>query len=65
MMSQTWITRNTPLLRSPLNGTLRMCTFQVKKEGPRQGLPMVGFCLPNEKESGMSQHAPSQFLLSG
>lgn len=33
--------------------------------GPGQRLPMVGFCLPNEKEHGMSQHAPSQFLLSG
>ena len=33
--------------------------------GPGQRLPMVGFCLPNEKEYGMSQYTPSMFLLSG
>lgn len=32
--------------------------------GPVQRLPMVGFCLPNEKESGMSQQEPPMFLPS-
>jgi hypothetical protein len=33
--------------------------------GPVERLPLVGFCLPNEKEYGMSQNAPAKFLLSG
>lgn len=33
--------------------------------GPGQRLPMVGFCLPNDKEHGMSHNATFKFLLSG
>lgn len=33
--------------------------------GPVQRLPMVGFCLPNEKDPGMSQLTPPKFFLSG
>lgn len=58
-----------PLLRPSLSGYrpgLHVCSAKGRPSpGPVQRLPMVGFCLPNKKESGMSQHAPSQFLLSG
>lgn len=61
--------RNSPLLRPSISGylpELRVCSRKGRPSpGPGQRLPMVGFCLPNEKEPGMSQHAPSKFLLSG
>lgn len=61
--------RNSPLLRPSLSGyrpNLHVCSAKGRpSQGPGQRLPMVGFCLPNEKEQGMSQHTPSQFLLSG
>ena len=46
-------------------GIFRSCTFGVQREGPHQGLPMVGFCLPNEKERGMSYQTKFKLLLSG
>lgn len=58
-----------PLLRPSLNGYRPgryVCSAKGRPSpGPVQRLPMVGFCLLDEKEHGMSQHAPSQFLLSG
>lgn len=61
--------RNSPLLRPSISGygpNLHVCSANGRPSpGPGQRLPMVGFCLPNEKEPGMSQHEPSQFLLSG
>lgn len=69
MTSQTCPSRNSTLLRPSLNGYLTPLHVSSEKgrpwPGPVQRLPMVGFCLPNKKESGMSPHAPSQFLLSG
>lgn len=38
MMSQTFISRNTLRLRPSVNWILRIGTFPLKKEGPRQGL---------------------------
>ena len=61
--------RNSPLLRPSISGygpNLHVCSVKGRPSpGPGQRLPMVGFCLPNEKEPGMSQHEQSQFLLSG
>ena len=61
--------RNSPLLRPSINGYRPyLHVFSAKgrpSPGAGQRLPMVGFCLPNEKEHGMSHHEPSQFLLSG
>lgn len=61
--------RNSPLLRPSISGylpELHVCSIKGRPSlGPGQRLPMVGFCLPNEKEPGVSHHGPSQFLLSG
>lgn len=61
--------RNSPLLRPSISGyrsNLHVCSAKGRPSpGPGQRLPMVGFCLPNEKEYGMSQHTPYKFLLSG
>ena len=56
------------LLRPSVNGylpDLHVCNAKGRPSpGPVQRLPMVGFCLPNEKESGMSQQEPPMFLPS-
>jgi len=69
MMSHMCASRNSTLLRPSLNEYLTGLHSSWQKGrpslGPDQRLPMFGFRLPNEKESGMSQQTPSQFLLSG
>ncbi len=69
MVSQMRALRNSPLLRPSVNGYLTDLHVSNEKgrpsPGPVQRLPMVGSCLPNKKESGMSEHIPPHFLLSG
>jgi hypothetical protein len=69
IMALACVLENSPLLRPSIHGYLTDLHNTGEKgrpsPGPVERLPLVGFCLPNEKEYGMSQHAPAKFLLSG